>query len=71
MAGSRAEYDWRDGDCSETLTPTNPATLYGAAKHALQVMLTAYGRQTAWGTPGRGCSSPTARTSRRGGWSPP
>jgi nucleoside-diphosphate-sugar epimerase len=46
MAGSCAEYDWRAGDCSESLTPTNPASLYGAAKHAVQVVLTAYGRQT-------------------------
>jgi nucleoside-diphosphate-sugar epimerase len=41
MAGSCAEYEWRHGDCSETRTPTRPATLYGAAKHALQGMLAA------------------------------
>ena len=38
IAGSCAEYAWEDvTHCDETRTPTRPATLYGAAKHALQV----------------------------------
>lgn len=53
MAGTCAEYDWRHGCCSEALTPLEPATLYGACKHALRLMLDTYGRQsglsTAWG----------------------
>lgn len=53
-AGSCAEYDWQSGGyCSETQTPLAPATLYGACKHALQVMLEALARQArlsaAWG----------------------
>lgn len=46
VAGSCAEYDWRYGYCSETVTPVSPATVYGACKQALAVMLTAMGRQT-------------------------
>lgn len=53
IAGSCAEYDWRYGYCSEKLTPLQPATLYGACKHSLNLMLQAYARQcglsTAWG----------------------
>src|SRR5215813_7085503 len=30
VAGSCAEYDWRYGYCSETVTPGSPATVYGA-----------------------------------------
>src|SRR5512139_1633254 len=44
-AGSCAEYDWRYGYCSETLTPLRPDSLYGACKHALQVMVSAFARQ--------------------------
>ncbi|HMF58148.1 MAG TPA: NAD-dependent epimerase/dehydratase family protein, partial [Pyrinomonadaceae bacterium] len=51
--GTCAEYDWRYGYCSERLTPLNPATTYGACKHALQLMLDALSKQTglsaAWG----------------------
>jgi nucleoside-diphosphate-sugar epimerase len=51
--GSCAEYDWRDGHCSELGTPLNPATTYGACKHAFQLLLTAFSRQAklsaAWG----------------------
>jgi nucleoside-diphosphate-sugar epimerase len=53
MAGTCAEYDWRFGYCVETVTPLAPKTLYGASKHALQLLLTAWGQQiglsTAWG----------------------
>ena len=53
MAGTCAEYDWKYGYCSEGITPLLPATLYGACKHSLQVMLHAFSRQTglssAWG----------------------
>ena len=37
-AGSCLEYDWRYGYCSETLTPCTPHTIYGACKHALQIL---------------------------------
>lgn len=53
MAGTCAEYDWQYGYCSEQVTPLAPATLYGACKHSLQIMLEASARQTglsvAWG----------------------
>lgn len=43
MAGSCAEYDWHGtGLCSENQTPCNPATLYGASKHALHQVAAAY-----------------------------
>jgi nucleoside-diphosphate-sugar epimerase len=52
-AGSCAEYDWTSGHCSEATTPLRPATLYGACKLSLQVVLEAYCRQfgltSAWG----------------------
>jgi nucleoside-diphosphate-sugar epimerase len=51
--GSCAEYDWRDGHCSELATPLNPATTYGVCKHAFQLLLTAFSKQAklsaAWG----------------------
>ncbi len=51
--GSCAEYDWRYGYCSEQLTPAGPNSLYGAGKHALQVMVDALSRESglsaAWG----------------------
>lgn len=51
--GSCAEYDWRDGRCSELATPLDPATTYGVCKHAFQLKLTAFSRQmklsAAWG----------------------
>jgi nucleoside-diphosphate-sugar epimerase len=53
MAGTCAEYDWRYGYCSEGVTPLCPSTLYGTAKHALQLLLEAYAQQAnlsaAWG----------------------
>lgn len=53
MAGTCAEYDWRYGYCSEAITPLAPATLYGICKHSLQLMVSAFARQTglsvAWG----------------------
>ncbi len=53
MAGTCAEYDWNYGFCSEAITPLAPRTLYGACKHALQLMLSHYTRDhhisSAWG----------------------
>jgi nucleoside-diphosphate-sugar epimerase len=53
MAGTCAEYDWRDGYCSETKTPLAPRSLYGACKHSLQLMGSALagqlGLSMAWG----------------------
>ena len=43
-AGSCLEYDWRYGYCSETLTPCTPHTIYGACKHALQILTSAMTR---------------------------
>jgi nucleoside-diphosphate-sugar epimerase len=40
-AGSCLEYDWRYGYCSESLTPCAPHTIYGACKHALQILSSA------------------------------
>lgn len=52
-AGSCAEYAWRSGSCSESTTPLAPATPYGAAKHAFQVVLSSFaptlGISAAWG----------------------
>lgn len=53
MAGSCAEYDWNYGYCAERITPLRPATMYGKAKHALQLLEDAFAEQTqisaAWG----------------------
>jgi nucleoside-diphosphate-sugar epimerase len=54
VAGTCAEYAWGlDGPCVERETPLAPATLYGAAKHGLNVVAEAYARQEglslAWG----------------------
>ena len=53
MAGSCAEYDWEYGYCKETLTPLNPATLYGICKHSLSSMVSAASAgaeiSSAWG----------------------
>ena len=53
MAGSCTEYDWKYGYCSEQITPLMPSALYGNCKHALQIMLHAFAKQTgmsaAWG----------------------
>lgn len=55
IAGTSAEYDWRaPGErCQEETTPLKPATLYGAAKHALHTAAARYAEQAgfelAWG----------------------
>ncbi len=53
VAGSCLEYDWDYGFCSERLTPCQPHTLYGTAKHALRLLLEGYARESAlslaWG----------------------
>ncbi len=49
LAGTCAEYDLAHGYCSEELTPLRPATLYGASKHALQVVSARAEFSTAWG----------------------
>lgn len=53
LAGTCAEYDWAHGYCSEGATPTNPATLYGASKHALHQVAAEFARvagvSLAWG----------------------
>lgn len=53
VAGTCAEYDWSHKFCSEQKTPLVPKTLYGACKHSLQMMLTAFsnetGIQASWG----------------------
>lgn len=53
MAGTCAEYDWRDGYCSELTTPLKPETLYGTSKHALQLLTDSFAGQAgisaAWG----------------------
>jgi nucleoside-diphosphate-sugar epimerase len=55
LAGTSAEYDWDAvGErCRERETPLRPATLYGAAKHALHEVATRYAEQAnfelAWG----------------------
>src|SRR5437870_5828420 len=46
MAGSAYEYDWRHGYCAEAVTPTVPATYYGACKLALARLLEAYAART-------------------------
>jgi nucleoside-diphosphate-sugar epimerase len=52
FAGTCAEYDWGHGYCCETTTPLMPATLYGACKHGLRLMVEAHsalvGLSTAW-----------------------
>ncbi|MBW1910573.1 MAG: NAD(P)-dependent oxidoreductase [Deltaproteobacteria bacterium] len=53
MVGTCAEYDWKWGFCSEETTPLRPSTLYGASKHALQIISGALsvqvGLSSAWG----------------------
>jgi nucleoside-diphosphate-sugar epimerase len=54
IAGTCAEYQWGlDGRCIEGRTPLRPATLYGAAKHGLNEVASAYaaeaGMSVAWG----------------------
>lgn len=52
-AGSCAEYDWRFGWCSESLTPVAPASPYGVCKAALGSMAASlcasHGIGFAWG----------------------
>ncbi len=45
LAGTCAEYDWAHGFCSEGVTPLAPATLYGAAKHALHTVAAKHAEQ--------------------------
>jgi nucleoside-diphosphate-sugar epimerase len=53
VAGTCAEYDWKYGYCSETLTPLSPKTLYGICKNSLQMILAGFGEisglSLAWG----------------------
>jgi nucleoside-diphosphate-sugar epimerase len=53
IAGTCAEYDWRHGYCSERITPTTAATLYGISKNALHGVAAEFARQVglslAWG----------------------
>jgi nucleoside-diphosphate-sugar epimerase len=53
MAGSCAEYDWNYGYCAEEITPLQPTTMYGTAKHALQLLADAFAERAqisaAWG----------------------
>lgn len=54
VAGTCAEYAWGgQEDLREDTTPLRPATLYGAAKHALHTLATAHAREAgyelAWG----------------------
>ena len=42
MAGSCAEYDWRYGYCSESLTPPAQNSIYGSCKHALYLLFQSY-----------------------------
>ena len=53
MAGTCAEYDWKQGICSENTTPLAPATLYGSCKNTLRESLEAFSKENdlsnAWG----------------------
>ena len=53
LAGSCAEYDWKYGFCSESVTPLVPNTLYGVCKNSLQHIVTRFSAETgissAWG----------------------
>lgn len=42
--GSSAEYDWSYGVCRTGITPLNPSTPYGAAKHALRLGAESYSK---------------------------
>jgi nucleoside-diphosphate-sugar epimerase len=52
-AGSCAEYDWNFGRCTEDVTPTVPASLYGRAKlsagEMVHTVLRSSGVECAWG----------------------
>lgn len=45
VAGTCLEYEPGDVCCSEALTPLRPRTLYGACKHAVQVVMDAFARE--------------------------
>jgi nucleoside-diphosphate-sugar epimerase len=53
ICGSGYEYDWNYGYCSERLTPLVPNTVYGACKHALNLLVQSLAGQSnvsaAWG----------------------
>jgi nucleoside-diphosphate-sugar epimerase len=54
VAGTCAEYAWvEETHCVEDVTPLEPATVYGTAKHALRLVVERYahevGLSTAWG----------------------
>ena len=53
FAGTCAEYNWNFGFCSESITPCEPATLYGTCKHSMRLILESYAKETglsaAWG----------------------
>ncbi len=53
MAGSCAEYEWKDAECCEETTALAPTSVYGAAKKTLQSLLGSFGHQSgmssAWG----------------------
>ena len=53
VTGTCAEYDLDYGFCSEEHTPMRPATMYGATKHAFQILLDRaagdLGIEVAWG----------------------
>jgi nucleoside-diphosphate-sugar epimerase len=44
-AGSCSEYDWRAGTCGEATTALAPTSLYGTAKHAVQLLLAAFAQE--------------------------
>jgi nucleoside-diphosphate-sugar epimerase len=47
--GSCAEYTWDRGLLSEAESPTEPDSVYGAAKNATRIVLEAYGREVGLG----------------------
>lgn len=52
VAGTCAEYDWRQGYCIENLTPANPTSVYGIAKDTSrrisETLANKYGATLAW-----------------------
>jgi nucleoside-diphosphate-sugar epimerase len=53
VAGTCAEYDWREGTCKEGATALAPSSLYGTCKHSLHLVGSTFARQNelslAWG----------------------
>ena len=45
VAGTCAEYDWREGRCKENVTALKPSALYSICKHSLHSMLTSWSQQ--------------------------